>query len=69
METVLLYYKYNEVENPDELRDTQFELCERLGLKGRILIAKEGINGTIGGSEESCMEYIKATSEIIGLME
>jgi len=66
METVLLYYKYTEVENPEDLRESQFELCSKLGLKGRILIAKEGMNGTIGGSEESCMEYIRVTSNIKG---
>lgn len=66
METVLLYYKYTNVENPQDLRDRQLELCLKLGLKGRILIAQEGINGTIGGTEESCMEYIRVTSEIPG---
>ncbi len=67
METVLLYYKYTEVENPEDLREKQFELCSKLGLKGRILIAKEGINGTIGGTTESCNEYIRVTSEYPGL--
>ncbi|MEP7104049.1 MAG: rhodanese-related sulfurtransferase [Candidatus Dojkabacteria bacterium] len=67
METVLLYYKYVEIENPESLREAQFELCSRLSLKGRILIAKEGINGTIGGTEESCQEYIRVTSEYPGL--
>ncbi|MEO6728999.1 MAG: rhodanese-related sulfurtransferase [Candidatus Dojkabacteria bacterium] len=67
METVLLYYKYTEVENPEDLREKQFELCTKLGLKGRILIAKEGINGTIGGTQESCQEYIKETSLYPGM--
>ncbi|MFS8130545.1 MAG: rhodanese-related sulfurtransferase [Candidatus Dojkabacteria bacterium] len=67
METVLLYYKYTEIKNPEELREKQFELCTKLGLKGRILIAAEGINGTIGGDESACQEYIKVTSEFPGL--
>lgn len=67
METVLLYYKYTQIENPEDLREKQFELCSKLGLKGRILIAKEGINGTIGGTTEACNEYMKSTMEYSGL--
>jgi predicted sulfurtransferase len=38
----------------------QRELCESLGLKGRIILAQEGINGTIGGSAESLEAYKEA---------
>ena len=41
----------------------QRELCEELELTGRILIAHEGINGTVGGSIESAQAYIKAMNE------
>ncbi len=54
---VLLYYKYVKIENPQALRDSQFALCERLGLHGRILLAEEGLNGTVCGSVEACEEY------------
>jgi UPF0176 protein len=56
---VLLYYKYTEIENPVEYMAQQRELCERLGFKGRVLIAKEGINGTLEGTVEATEEYIK----------
>lgn len=56
---VLLYYKYIEIENPEKLMKSQRELCEKLDLKGRILIAKEGINGTVEGSKENVDEYIR----------
>ncbi len=58
---VLLYYKYVELANPDKFRDEQFELCSRLNLKGRILISSEGLNGTVGGSEEAVEEYMRVT--------
>lgn len=57
--TILLFYKYIEINNPEELRDKQRELCERLNLKGRILIAHEGINGTIEGLTENTEKYIQ----------
>lgn len=55
---VLLYYKYVEIENPTNLMRSQKRLCDKLGLKGRILISQEGINGTVAGREEDIDEYI-----------
>ena len=57
---VLLYYKYVEIEDPEEVQETQRLLCLTLNLKGRIIIAKEGINGTIEGTVEDTEQYIKA---------
>ncbi len=61
MYTVLLYYKYVDIADPQEVRDWQFTLCEQLGLKGRILIATEGINGTVCGEPEQIEEYKRIT--------
>lgn len=55
---ILLYYKYITVPNPKKEMETQKKLCERLGLKGRIIIANEGINGTIEGEIKNTEEYI-----------
>ena len=59
MKTILLYYKYTDVEFPAQQVKRQKELCDGLGLKGRIIIATEGINGTLAGSQEACNEYIE----------
>lgn len=63
MEKILLYYKYVDIQNPHAIMDWQRQLCQSLGLKGRILLAHEGINGTIGGKIESLEAYKKAMSE------
>ena len=63
MEKILLFYKYVDLEDPKEAVLWQKEICKRIGLKGRILIGKEGINGTLGGSEEQTSEYIKLMNE------
>ncbi|MEC8720099.1 MAG: hypothetical protein VXX94_08705, partial [Verrucomicrobiota bacterium] len=47
---VLLYYHFTSIEDPKALASEQRYLCQKLALKGRILIATEGINGTLGGS-------------------
>lgn len=39
----------------------QRDLCESLGLRGRILVSEHGINGTVGGDLEACKKYIKKT--------
>jgi predicted sulfurtransferase len=57
MGKILIYYNYVTLENPNQTRDWQYNLCQRLGLKGRIILAHEGINGTIGGSQEATETY------------
>lgn len=59
--TVLLFYKYVRVKNPEELKIIHRAYCEALNLKGRILIAEEGINGTLEGTDENIEKYIELT--------
>lgn len=60
MHTVILFYRFVRLAQPEALRDEQRALCEKLALKGRILIAPEGINGTLEGNPESILEYQRA---------
>jgi UPF0176 protein len=57
---ILLYYLYAKVEEPEALKQEQLELCERLGLTGRIIIGHEGINGTVGGLRADTQAYVEA---------
>jgi UPF0176 protein len=59
---ILLYYKYVNLDDPQEVVKSQKELCDSLDLKGRILIGDEGINGTLAGEETEVNEYIKQTT-------
>lgn len=59
MEKIILYYKFVPVIDPDMTVLWQKELCKRLGLKGRIIVSKHGINGTLGGKVENLKGYIK----------
>lgn len=60
MGTILLYYKYITIQNPAAIAKWQRSLCESLHLTGRIILAHEGINGTVGGSDEATAAYIQA---------
>jgi UPF0176 protein len=57
---ILLYYKYTHLDDPEAYMDAHTELCQRLGLLGRIIIAEEGINGTVSGTTESTGAYMEA---------
>ncbi len=59
MKTILLYYKYIDVQYPLQQVKWQKNLCLSLGLKGRIILATEGINGTVAGLQEACDAYIR----------
>lgn len=61
MERIILYYQFAPVGDPEAVRLWQRTLCEKLGLKGRILIADHGINGTLGGDLKALKQYIKET--------
>ncbi len=56
---VLLYYFYAPIERPELFREQHHELCLRLGLMGRIIVAPEGINGTVSGTEAQTDAYMK----------
>lgn len=56
---VLLYYKYVEIEDPVEYASEHLQFCNDLELKGRILVAQEGINGTVSGTVEHTSKYME----------
>lgn len=60
---ILLYYAFTPLADPDAVRLWQRELCEALGLKGRILLSKDGINGTVGGDLPNVKMYLRRTRE------
>lgn len=55
---ILLFYKYVHIEDPAALVKEQRELQDRLGIKGRTLIASEGINATLEGTPKALDAYL-----------
>lgn len=51
------FYKYVKIDNPLEFQQKHLELCLSLGLKGRILVGEEGVNGCVYGDEGSVEKY------------
>ncbi|MGM0124109.1 UPF0176 protein [Enterococcus sp. AZ194] len=56
---VLLYYNYTTIEDPEAFAKEHLAFCKSLDLKGRILVANEGINGTLSGTIEHTEKYME----------
>jgi UPF0176 protein len=57
---ILLYYCYAPIADAENFREEHHKLCLDLNLRGRIIIADEGINGTVSGLKEDCEAYMQA---------
>jgi UPF0176 protein len=55
----LLYYCYAHIENAEQFAQEHLNFCKSLGLVGRIIVAAEGLNGTVSGTEAQCEAYMK----------
>ncbi|MHA7877595.1 MAG: oxygen-dependent tRNA uridine(34) hydroxylase TrhO [Bacteroidota bacterium] len=60
--SILLYYCYTPIDNPEEFREQHHRYCIEKGILGRIIIAKEGINGTVSGLTDACESYMRDLS-------
>lgn len=69
MQKILLYYKFTPIKDPEAVRLWQKTLGDSLNLRGRVLISRHGLNGTVGGELEDLKKYIKATKEFSGFKD
>lgn len=72
MEQVVVAALYKFVSLPDykELQISLLNECKKLGVKGTILLAEEGINGTIAGTRQAIdatLIYLRSNSRFIDL--
>lgn len=54
----LLYYCYSRIEDAEQFASDHLQFCKSLNLVGRIIVADEGLNGTVSGTVESCKVYM-----------
>lgn len=66
LQKVILYYAFTPISDPDALLLWQQTLASSLGLKGRVIIAPTGINGTLGGDMSALKKYVSATKKYPG---
>lgn len=61
--TVAALYRFTPIADPAALRDALEGTCKAQGIKGTLLVAHEGINGTIAGSADGIahvVDFIRA---------
>lgn len=58
MYNTLLYYCYSTIANAEQFAADHLKFCKSLGLTGRIIVADEGLNGTVSGSVKACKTYM-----------
>ena len=64
---VVSLYRFLDLEDPETFRDQLKGLCDAEGLLGTMLVASEGFNGTLAGSESSIhsvMNWIRERFDI-----
>ena len=56
---ILLFYSYSKILDPNKFKSDHHLFCINNNIKGRIIISKEGINGTVSGLTKDCDNYKK----------
>lgn len=67
---VAALYHFTRLNDFEALREPLQAMCEHLDIKGTILLAREGINGTIAGSDKSVSDllaFLRADRRLLNL--
>ena len=56
--SIILYYNYTSIPDVEAYREKHHLFCIENNLLGRIIIAPEGLNGTVSGLTEDCQKYM-----------
>lgn len=54
---ILLFYKFQEIKDIDWFIRNHKRKCKELGIVGKVLVGKEGINGSVAGTAEQMEAY------------
>lgn len=57
--SVILFYTYTPILDPDQYRERHHLFCIENRILGRIIVAKEGLNGAVSGLKADCMAYMQ----------
>ena len=57
------FYQFVRLEKIDQLQAFILKFCQKNSIKGTILLASEGINGTISGDEKKIQKFIEFIKE------
>ncbi|MCA9563032.1 MAG: hypothetical protein KC561_06065 [Myxococcales bacterium] len=64
---VLSLYEFASIETPTQACEFLHTLCESVGVRGTLILADEGINGTIAGAPDAVDEVLSAIRQVRSL--
>ena len=70
MLTICALYKFTRLDDFEEIQGPLKIFLESLNIRGTLLLAKEGVNGTIAGDNDSIMkslDYLQKDERLVGL--
>lgn len=65
--TIIAFYKFTPFPDYREMQPKLLAWCKEHGIKGTILLASEGINGTVSGKHENILELIAHLQTLPGM--
>jgi UPF0176 protein len=69
--TVILFYRYFLITNVADIKEKLQSKCEDLSLLGRILVAKEGLNGTLASDQaeniHAFIQFVEVELSVAGI--
>lgn len=57
---IVLFYVFTPLGDPEAIRVWQRDIGAALGLRGRVLISKDGVNGTLGGDLRALKKWVRS---------
>lgn len=66
MVTIAALYHFTKFSDPDALRPDLLALAQEAGIKGTLLLATEGLNGTLAGSQDGIARLVCALRALPG---
>jgi UPF0176 protein len=69
---VVSFYRFTDVADPDKVKARLQVICDRNDLLGTVLVANEGVNGTLAGTADavqSVFEWLHETLALAGPIE
>ena len=70
MLTICALYKFTRLDDFEEIQDPLKLFLNSLNIRGTLLLAREGVNGTIAGDNDSIMkslDYLQKDKRLVGL--
>jgi UPF0176 protein len=64
---VVAFYRFSTLDEHAEWQGPLLDVCRKHGVKGTILLAPEGVNGTIAGGRQGIADVLELVRRICGL--